>query len=154
MLPLLYNGLEPLNRNAHGNYHVRRLNGLDRVAATHAIPVTVDEFSMAQRHYPIVFSAGDAPVPIALMGLHEGTNTFFDESGVAYETNIYVPAYLRGFAKTAMSCRCASTRPRAQSASSRMARLCSTATSHRKRPRRSCSSASSSSRLGSAPRRS
>lgn len=97
MLPLLYNGLEPLNRNAHGNFHVRRLNGLDRVAATHAIPVTVDEFSMAQRHYPIVFSAGDAAVPIALMGLHEGTNTFFDESGVAYETNIYVPAYLRRF---------------------------------------------------------
>ena len=28
-LPLLYNGLEPLNRNAHGNYKVRRLTGLD-----------------------------------------------------------------------------------------------------------------------------
>ena len=63
MLPLLYNGLEPLNRNSHGTYKVRRLNGLDRVATTHAIPVTVDEFAMAQRHYPIVFSAGDAPVP-------------------------------------------------------------------------------------------
>ncbi len=81
MLPLLYNGLEPLNRNAHGNFRVRRLNGLDRVASTHAIPVTVDEFSMVQRHFPIVFSVGDAPVPIVLMGLHEGTNTFFDESG-------------------------------------------------------------------------
>ena len=81
MLPLLYNGLEPL----------------DRVAATHAIPVTVDEFAMAQRHYPIVFSVGDAPVPICLMGLHEGTNTFFDAAGVAKEPNIYVPAYLRRF---------------------------------------------------------
>ena len=62
MLPLLYQGLEPLNRNNHGNFKVRRLSGLDRVAATHAIPVTVDEFAMAQRHFPIVFSAGDAPV--------------------------------------------------------------------------------------------
>ena len=97
MLPLLYNGLEPLNRNNHGNFHVRRLNGLDRVASTHAIPVTVDEFSMAQRHYPIVFSAGDAPVPIALMGLHEGTNTFFDEKGALREPNVYLPAYLRRF---------------------------------------------------------
>ncbi len=52
---------------------------------------------MAQRHFPIVFSAGDSPVPIALMGLHEGTNTFFDENGVAREPNIYVPAYLRRF---------------------------------------------------------
>ena len=97
MLPLLYNGLEPLNRNLHGTYKVRRLNGLDRVAQAHAIPVTVDEFSMVQRHFPIVFSVGDSPVPIVLMGLHEGTNAFFDEQGVARDTNIYVPAYLRRF---------------------------------------------------------
>ncbi len=97
ILPLLYNGLEPLNRNLHGNYKVRRLNGLDRIAAAHAIPVTVDEFAMIQRHYPIVFSSGDNPVPIALMGLHEGTNTFFDEQGVAREANVYLPAYLRRY---------------------------------------------------------
>jgi hypothetical protein len=97
MLPLLYNGLEALNRNLHANYRVRRLNGLDRVASTHAIPVTVDEFAMIQRHFPIVFSAGESPVPIALMGLHEGTNTFFDEKGVAREGNVYLPAYLRRF---------------------------------------------------------
>ena len=96
-LPLLYNGLEPLNRNAHGNFKVRRLQGLDRIAKTHAIPVTVDEFAMVQRHFPIVFSVGDAPVPIVLMGLHEGTNTFFDKDGVALEKNVYLPAYLRRF---------------------------------------------------------
>jgi hypothetical protein len=97
MLPLLYNGLEPLNRNLHGTFKVRRLSGLDRVASAHAIPVTVDEFSMVQRHYPIVFSSGDSPVPIVLMGLHEGTNAFFDEKGVTRDDNIYVPAYLRRF---------------------------------------------------------
>jgi hypothetical protein len=97
MLPLLYNGLEPLNRNQHANYKVRRLKGLDRVASAHAIPVTVDEFAMIQRHYPIVFSAGEAPVPIALMGLHEGTNTFFDEEGVSREPTVYLPAYLRRY---------------------------------------------------------
>ena len=96
-LPLLYNGLEPLNRNVHGNFKVRRLNGVDRVASTHAIPVTVDEFAMIQRHFPIVFSSGDNPVPLALMGLHEGTNTFFDKSGVSLENSIYIPAYLRRF---------------------------------------------------------
>ena len=78
-LPLLYNDLVPLNRNQHGNFKARRLKGLDRVAKVHAVPVTVDEFAMAQRHFPIVFSVGDNPVPIALMGLHEGTNVFFDE---------------------------------------------------------------------------
>ena len=96
-LPLLYNGLEPLNRNQHGTFKVRRMTGLDRISSTHAIPVTVDEFAMAQRHFPIVFSSGDNPVPIALMGLHEGTNAFFDEKGVSRDPSIYVPAYLRRF---------------------------------------------------------
>ena len=97
MLPLLYNGLEPLNRNQHGKYKIRRLNGFPRVAGAHAIPVTVDEFAMAQRHFPIVFSAGDNPVPIALMGLHEGTNSFFDKDGIALEQAVYLPAYLRRY---------------------------------------------------------
>jgi hypothetical protein len=97
MLPLLYQGLEPLNRNQHGNFKVRRMKGLDRLATAHAIPVTVDEFSMLQRHFPIVFSSGDNPVPIVLMGLHEGTNAFFDEAGSARESNLYVPAYIRRF---------------------------------------------------------
>ena len=97
MLPLLYNELEPLNRNRHGNFKIRRMEGLERVSKTHAIPVTVDEFAMAQRHFPIVFSAGDNPVPIALMGLHEGTNTFFDKEGKLTDESIYVPAYLRRY---------------------------------------------------------
>ena len=97
MLPLLYNGLEPLNRNLHGQFKVRRIGGLDRVAQTHAIPVTVDEFAMAQRHFPLVFTAGDNPVPIALMGLHEGTNTFFDEKGEVRDPATYIPAYLRRY---------------------------------------------------------
>ncbi len=97
MLPLLYDDLEPLNRNKHGTFKIRHVGGLKRVATTHAIPVTVDEFGMAQRHYPIVFSAGDNPVPIALMGLHEGTNVFFDQEGVLIDNSVYVPAYLRRF---------------------------------------------------------
>lgn len=96
-LPLLYNGLEPLNRNAHGAFKVRKVGGVTRVAETHAIPLTVDEFALAQRHYPIVFSSGEAPVPLALMGLHEGTNTFFGQDGTLIEPNVYIPAYLRRY---------------------------------------------------------
>ena len=96
-LPLLYNDLQPLNRNAHGNYKVRRMTGHPQIGKTHAVPVTVDEFAIAQRHFPIVFSAGDQPVPIALMGLHEDTNTFFNEEGTLTEPNVYLPAYLRRY---------------------------------------------------------
>ena len=97
MLPLLYNGLEPLNRNVHGNFKVRTIETVPSLATTHAIPVTVDEFALAQRHFPIIFSTGDVPVPLALMGLHDGTNTFFDKDGKLLDSNVYVPAYIRRY---------------------------------------------------------
>jgi hypothetical protein len=52
---------------------------------------------LASRFYPIIFSAGEQPVPLALMGLHEGANTFFDADGKLTEPNVYVPAYLRRY---------------------------------------------------------
>jgi hypothetical protein len=96
-LPLLYSGLEPVNSQAHGDKKVRRIESIPLVAQAHAIPVTVDEFMLAGRHYPIVFSSGDQPVPLALMGLHEGANTFFDAGGKLIERNVYMPAYLRRY---------------------------------------------------------
>ena len=97
MLPMLYNGLEPLNRNVHGNYKVRTVDAVPAIGSVHAIPVTVDEFSLTQRHFPIVFSAGESGVPLALMGLHEGTNTFFDKDGRLLEPSVYIPAYIRRY---------------------------------------------------------
>ncbi len=96
-LPLLYRGLEPLNRQTHGDKKVRRLDSIPTVNQAHAIPVTVDEFMLAGRFYPIIFSAGDQPVPLALMGLHEGANTYFDDAGMLIDRNVYVPAYLRRY---------------------------------------------------------
>src|SRR5690349_14239776 len=96
-LPLFYNALEPLNVTQHGNMKVRGVLRMAQVGRTHAIPVTVDEFTMVQRHYPIVFSVGDNPVPIALMGLNEGVNVFIDEEGRPRDTSIYIPAYIRRY---------------------------------------------------------
>jgi hypothetical protein len=84
-LPLFYNAVEPLNVK------------MAQMATTHAIPITVDEFTLVQRHYPIVFSIGDTPIPIALMGLNEGVNVFLDEDGRALDNNIYIPAYMRRY---------------------------------------------------------
>jgi hypothetical protein len=96
-LPLFYNAVEPLNVTQHGKMHVRKLLKMGQMAKTHAIPITVDEFTLVQRHYPIVFSIGDTPIPIALMGLNEGVNVFLDEDGRALDNNIYIPAYMRRY---------------------------------------------------------
>lgn len=96
-LPLLYNSLEPLNSGQHGKMKLQKQMKVSQVAQTHAIPVTVDEFALAQRFFPIIFSASEPPVPLALMGLNEGVNTFLDEDGVLIDKSVYVPAYLRRY---------------------------------------------------------
>jgi hypothetical protein len=96
-LPLFYNAIEPLNLDQHGKMNVRGIAGIPELGRTHAVPLTVDEFTLVQRHFPIVFSVGGVPVPIALMGLNEGVNVFLDENGRALDPNMYVPAYLRRY---------------------------------------------------------
>lgn len=96
-LPLFYNAIEPLNVRDHGAKKVREILRMNNVGKAHAIPLTVDEFGLAQRHYPIVFSVGDNPVPIALMGLNEGVNAFLFEDGRPREENMYTPAYIRRY---------------------------------------------------------
>ena len=96
-LPLFYNSLEPLSSEQHGNFRIRPSDGAPFLANQHAIPLTVDEFPMAQRDMPIVFSQGDDGVPLALMGLNEGINVFIDENGQLREPYTYVPAYIRRY---------------------------------------------------------
>lgn len=95
-LPIMYNDLAPLNSNEHGNWKAISVDKASWVAGVNAIPLTVEEFPQAQRHFPIVFSTGDNPVPLALMGLNEGVNVFFDDQGAPTEA-AYVPAYIRRY---------------------------------------------------------
>ena len=96
-LPLFYNGLEPLSSESHGDYKVQPQDNALFAAGQHAVPLTVDEFPLAQRFMPIVFTVGDESVPIALMGLNEGTNVFFDDEGKIRDNSFYVPAYIRRY---------------------------------------------------------
>jgi hypothetical protein len=96
-LPLFYKDLEPLSSQTHADFSVRPVDAAPFVVNTHAIPVTVEEFPAAQRHFPIVFSVGDEPVPLGLMGLNEGVNVFFDDEGKLVDKSFYVPAYIRRY---------------------------------------------------------
>ena len=96
-LPLFYSALEALNSAQHRNMKIKRIDKAPIIANTHAIPVTVEEFPLLQRHYPIVFSVGEDPVPLALMGLNEGMNAFLDQDGMPNEPNLYMPAYMRRY---------------------------------------------------------
>ncbi|HEX8447098.1 MAG TPA: SapC family protein [Sphingomonas sp.] len=95
-LPLFYNQLEPLSSQVHATWKARNMDSPTFLVGTHAVPLTVEEFAPASRFYPIVFSIGDQPVPLALMGLNEGVNTFVGPDG-RFTSEAYIPAYIRRY---------------------------------------------------------
>jgi hypothetical protein len=95
-LPLFYNRLEPLSSNVHADFKTRGADSAPFLTRAHAVPITADEFVPASRFYPVVFSVGDNPVPLALMGLNEGANVFVDDAGKLIG-DTYVPAYVRRY---------------------------------------------------------
>ncbi len=95
-LPLFYKELLPLNSKEHGSWKSKGLDSASFMKDQHAVPVTVDEFVSASRFYPIIFSAGDNSVPLALMGMNEGVNVFVNDEGI-FNNATYVPAYIRRY---------------------------------------------------------
>jgi len=93
---MFYKDLVPLNSKEHANWKIKGLDNASFMQSQHAIPLTVEEFPNAARNYPIVFSIGDNSVPLILMGLNEGVNTFMDEEG-RFNQPAYVPAYVRRY---------------------------------------------------------
>lgn len=95
-LPLFYNSLAPLSSQLHPNHVIKPMGNAGFARGTHAIPVTVDEFPLVQRHYPIVFGVGDSPAPLALVGLQDGQNLYLDAND-QWEAGQYVPAFVRRY---------------------------------------------------------
>jgi hypothetical protein len=96
MLPLFYQSLSPLSSQAHAGTTIRMRSNYPEAAKTHAVPLTVDEFSLAMKHYPIVFGSGDSAAPLALFGLSDGINNFVDAEG-NWQKDVYIPAYIRRY---------------------------------------------------------
>ena len=95
-LPLFYNDLMPLNTRDHATWRARGSQTAPWLVGQHAVPLTVEEFPQAARHFPIIFASGENPVPLALMGLNEGVNVFVDAEGTVGQA-LYLPAYARRY---------------------------------------------------------
>ncbi len=95
-LPIFYKDLVPLNSNEHATFKTRPIDSANFMEGHHAVPLTVEEFVAASRNFPIIFSAGDQPVPLVLMGMNEGVNVFMDDAG-KFTAPVYLPAYIRRY---------------------------------------------------------
>lgn len=91
----LYARPEVLTTDAHAELGITPPeHPFDFVKGERAIPLTMVEISSAQRHYPIVFSDLENPVPLAVVGLPGVGNLFVDAQG-RWDPECYVPSYLR-----------------------------------------------------------
>jgi hypothetical protein len=95
-LPLFYQSLTLLQKDQHASWGLKQRSEMNFARQTHAVPLTVDEFAAAQKHFPIVFGSGEGAVPLALVGLQEGRNLFIGEDG-NWAPGVYVPAYIRRY---------------------------------------------------------
>ncbi|WXL26199.1 SapC family protein [Ectopseudomonas mendocina] len=94
---LLYKEIKALNRDEHKSLKIKPAADCSFAAGTHLVPLAGLEFFQAARHYPIVFiGEGEQLMPIALLGMVEGQNSYLDEAG-QWQANTYVPAFVRRY---------------------------------------------------------
>ncbi|MBN9426438.1 MAG: SapC family protein [Burkholderiales bacterium] len=95
-LPLFYKDPVLLRFEEHGDAGLLPASGVDFVREAVAIPLCVGEFSVALRHFPIVFTMDERALPIALVGIRHGANLFVGKDG-HWNPGSYVPAYIRRY---------------------------------------------------------
>jgi SapC len=94
--PVGFKKLEALNKRAH-RFALPREPSFAFCAQLNALPLTLSEFPVACRHYPIAFSSPDGIGDfgaVAVMGLKSAQNLFCGEDG-KWREGVYVPAYVR-----------------------------------------------------------
>ena len=91
--PMFYSRIEVLAPQAHKDFKIRPDNDFAYAAKTNTVPLTVPEFTLAARHYPIIL-LGDELIPTAALGFSPDQNLFVNAQGL-WDTGLYVPAYVR-----------------------------------------------------------
>ena len=95
--PLLFKQIEGLDSVRHKNLKLDRVNRNYRfMRNVSAVPLTMLEFWSAGIDYPIIFTEGPDPVPLAALSYKPDDNLFVDNDGV-WNVDTYVPSYVRGY---------------------------------------------------------
>ncbi|EWY42191.1 SapC family protein [Skermanella stibiiresistens SB22] len=98
-MPMFYQRPSPLDRSRHQTARLRAPSDVDFAALANSLPVMVEEFTLAARDFPILFTDGPVCMAIALLGLRQNQNLFLAERDgkLAWRTECYIPAYVRRY---------------------------------------------------------
>lgn len=93
----LYKKPEPLNVQTHKGMGVKfEERPFDFLSDAHFVPVTIGEIGAASAHYPVIF-LGEGRLPVAVMGLQQGSNLFVDPATGRFEPLRYLPGFVRRY---------------------------------------------------------
>jgi hypothetical protein len=95
-MPLFFKRVLGINPALHGQLRLDRSKGYGFAREAQSVPLGLGEFEAACQHFPILFTSGEEPAPVALLGLGDGANLFLQPNG-AWRADTYIPAYVRAF---------------------------------------------------------
>jgi hypothetical protein len=94
-LPVFYTNPVLLRSDLHAGMGLPQPLSLTFAAKSNAIPLNLEEFAFAARHYPIAFAGAGELFPIAVVGMRTAENLFVQDG--AWAPDHYVPAYVRRY---------------------------------------------------------
>ena len=94
--PVLYQQIVPLLTDLHKDLKLKNNQNFSFAANVNAVPIVIQELSMAAKFFPIVFAADAPGAMLAILGIKNGQNLFVDEKG-DWQPNTYVPTYMRRY---------------------------------------------------------
>ncbi|HUZ73376.1 MAG TPA: SapC family protein [Stellaceae bacterium] len=94
--PLFYQRPAALSPFLHVEFSLEGEGDYGFARATNSIPLNAVEFSLAVRHYPIVFTPGPGSFPVVIVGTHRDRNLFVDAAG-HWRDGVYIPAWVRRY---------------------------------------------------------
>jgi hypothetical protein len=95
-LPLFYKNPQLLSAERHRRAGIRQVADLGFARDTNSVPLGGNEFFAAVFDFPIVFTEGNPPLPVAVLGVGNNRNAFIDAGG-QWRPNTYIPAYIRRY---------------------------------------------------------
>ncbi|MDZ5648614.1 SapC family protein [Nitrospirillum sp. BR 11828] len=95
-LPAFYQRPRPLAAERDGDLSLATATDYRFATGANSVPVIAAEFTLACKHYPILFLDGAPPQAVVLLGMRNGENLFVDADG-GWEAGAYIPAYVRRY---------------------------------------------------------
>ena len=85
-----------MDSERHKGLELKPITTYEFTKSVNAIPVTAAEFPSLARDYPIVFTTGNNPGAVAIVGLRSDENLMVDKKGL-WAKGTYIPAYVRRY---------------------------------------------------------